>query len=114
MRTSSDDRLDDETGTTTDDPYDENRFIPTFPYAWGGGWGPGWLPGTEREERSDEIARDEPATADDDSWLDEGLIGLLLVTGVVLFLFPEPSTSALGILLIVTGLIGWAIDAVVG
>jgi drug/metabolite transporter (DMT)-like permease len=46
--------------------------------------------------------------------MDEGLIGLLLVAGVVLFLFPEPSTSAFGILLIVTGLLGWAIDAIIG
>lgn len=42
--------------------------------------------------------------------LDEGLIGLLLVVGVVLFLIPEPATSGLGILLVVAGVVLWILD----
>ena len=45
------------------------------------------------------------------SWWDEGLIGLLLVTGVVLFFFPEPFTSTVGIALIALGVIAWIADA---
>ncbi|NHN57651.1 MULTISPECIES: hypothetical protein [Halorussus] len=48
---------------------------------------------------------------DDGSWWDEGLIGLLLVAGVVLFFFPEPFTSTVGIALIALGIIAWAADA---
>lgn len=48
--------------------------------------------------------------ADDDSWLDEGLITLLIVGGALLFLFPEPATSAVGIVLLGVGIIAWAID----
>lgn len=43
-------------------------------------------------------------------YLDEGAIAVLLVVGVGLFLFPEPATSALGILLIAAGVGGWIID----
>lgn len=55
------------------------------------------------------------STYDDDddegSWWDEGLIGLLLVAGVILFFFPEPFTSTVGIALIALGVIAWAADA---
>lgn len=44
------------------------------------------------------------------SWWDEGLITLLLVGGLALFLFPEPATSAVGIVLMGVGLLAWAID----
>lgn len=47
---------------------------------------------------------------EDDSWWDEGLVSLLLVTGVVLFLLPEPATSTIGIVLVISGLVLWAID----
>lgn len=44
---------------------------------------------------------------DDDSLLGESLIGLILIAGVVLFLFPEPITSTLGIVLLVGGVLLW-------
>ena len=58
----------------------------------------------------DENTGYERAGEDDDSWLDEGLIGLVLIAGVVLFLFPEPATSGLGVLLIAIGVVAWLID----
>lgn len=59
-----------------------------------------------------ETAGDATPTAgtEDDSWLDEGLITLLVVTGALLFLFPEPATSAVGIVLLGVGIIAWAVD----
>ncbi|MFC6825597.1 hypothetical protein [Halopelagius fulvigenes] len=53
---------------------------------------------------------DRPSGGDDDSWLDEGLITLLIVSGALLFLFPEPATSAVGIVLLGIGIIAWAAD----
>ncbi len=50
------------------------------------------------------------SSEDDGSWWDEGLISLLLVVGVVLFIFPEPATSALGILFVSAGVIAWLVD----
>ena len=47
---------------------------------------------------------------DDGSWWDEGAIGLLLIAGVVLFFFPEPFTSAVGMFLIGTAVVAWIID----
>lgn len=44
------------------------------------------------------------------TWLDEGLISLVIIAGVVLFLIPEPATSGLGVFLIVAGAIAWVID----
>lgn len=61
----------------------------------------------EVESRRDPSVHD-PDT--DDGWWDGGLITLLLVVGVVLFLFPEPATSALGIFLVVTGAVLWLVD----
>lgn len=43
---------------------------------------------------------------------DESLVALLLVGGVVLLLFPEPATSAAGVLLIAVGLVAWLVDAI--
>jgi len=55
----------------------------------------------------------ETATGDeseDGGWWDEGLISLLLVGGLVLFLFPEPATSAVGVLMMGAGVIAWFVD----
>lgn len=41
-----------------------------------------------------------------------GLVGLLLVVGIVLFLFPEPATSGLGVALIVIAIIVWIVQEV--
>ncbi|GAA0662184.1 hypothetical protein ACFQDG_06910 [Natronoarchaeum mannanilyticum] len=97
----------DTTETSEEGDTDSETWIP-----WTGGGGLGWpyRSGSEGEADRPEEAHD----ADDDGWLDEGIIGTLLVVGVVLFLVPEPSTSALGILLIVIGVLGWAVDAVSG
>ena len=50
---------------------------------------------------------------DDGSWWDEGLIGLLLIVGVALFFFPEPTTSMIGIALIGIAVVAWIIDWIV-
>jgi hypothetical protein len=63
----------------------------------------------ERGERKSKT-REGHRTDEDDSWVDEGLIGLVLVAGIALFLFPEPTTSAIGIGLITVGAIAWIID----
>lgn len=47
----------------------------------------------------------------DDTWLTRGLASMLLVTGLILFLFPEPATSMLGIGLMVAGLVVWTVTA---
>ncbi|WP_089817705.1 hypothetical protein [Halomicrobium zhouii] len=47
----------------------------------------------------------------DDGWLTRGLAWALLLTGLALFLFPEPATSMLGIGLIVAGLVVWVVSA---
>lgn len=74
--------------------------------------------GGERYAEYDEAGYDETAydatTYDEDegdgSWWDEGLIATLLVVGVVLFLFPEPATSAVGIALLAVGVVAWIVD----
>ena len=54
----------------------------------------------EYGERDSRGAREGISTDDEGgSWWDEGLITLLLVGGLALFLFPEPATSAVGIVL---------------
>ncbi|WP_247731039.1 hypothetical protein [Halovivax limisalsi] len=97
-----------------DDPYaeDENRgWLPFYPsWGWGGAWGVP-LPVRRKGEAYSEEAAYENADEDADGSLwDEGLITLLIVAGVVLFLFPEPATSALGILLLSIGVIAWLVD----
>ena len=104
-----------------DDPYteDEGRGgLPFYPsWGWGGAWGI-WPFGGRREEearydgeRTYENADESPYDEDDNGSLwDEGLITLLILGGVILFLFPEPFTSGLGIVLIGVGVIAWLID----
>lgn len=36
-----------------------------------------------------------------------GLAGLLILVGLVLFIFPEPATSGLGVVLMVLGVLLW-------
>ncbi|SFG14255.1 hypothetical protein SAMN04488063_1553 [Halopelagius inordinatus] len=84
--------------------------MPTIPW--------GWAPSSfQSGTRDDELIGDGDGdgdaarpTSDGDSWLDEGLITLLIVSGALLFLFPEPATSAVGIVLLGVGIIAWAID----
>ena len=106
-----------------DEPYREDededrRWLPFYPsWGWGGGWG---LPiGARRaevradEEADDGVSKSSPDEGSNGSLWDEGLITLLIVGGVILFLFPEPATSALGVVLLfvgaIAGLIDWAL-----
>jgi hypothetical protein len=68
---------------------------------------------TAAETTYGEPAYDEPRGAEesDGGWLDVGLIGLALIVGVILFLFPEPITSTIGVALIVAAVIAWIVDA---
>ena len=53
------------------------------------------------------------ANADEnESFLAEELVPALFVAGVLLFLFPEPATSAVGVFLLGIGLAMWAWDVV--
>ncbi len=69
-------------------------------------------------DRDDDVYADESydddeyayRTDDEGTWLDEGLISLTIIAGVILFLIPEPATSGLGVFLIVAGAIAWVID----
>lgn len=74
----------------------------TLPVSWPFGYGRSH--DYEGEDRPDE------ADATDDSLLDEGLITAVLVAGLLLFVFPEPATSALGAALLVAGGIAWLVD----
>ena len=100
-----------------DGPYDDNDSTGSvFPYVWptwggGGGWRLGWP--SRDQEVVDEEARDETSVEEDDSWLGEGLFSLLVIVGVILFIFPEPATSMLGVILIFLGAVGWLVSAVV-
>ena len=60
----------------------------------------------------DDDAYDETYDEDDGSWWDKGIVGLLLIAGVVLFFFPEPATSAIGILLIGLAVVAWIADLI--
>lgn len=89
----------------------------TYYPQWRRGWGV-WPFTSGREE--DEARYEENAYEDtgdsfsdedsDGSLWDEGLITLLLVAGVLMFVFPEPITSGVGILLISIGVVAWLVD----
>lgn len=40
----------------------------------------------------------------------EGVAALLMLVGAVLFLFQEPSTSLVGVLLVLVGALTWLVD----
>lgn len=87
------------------EPEDARRTFWPLPF---GAWPP--FAG-RREDEADETAYpDESAYEEDESWWDEGLITLLIVGGVVLFLFPEPATSGLGLILLTFGILAWLFD----
>lgn len=68
--------------------------------------------GYSDDDRDTEYQRDIAEDEEEDgSWWDEGLVGLLLITGTILFFFPEPFTSTLGIILLGVGVLAWAADA---
>lgn len=41
---------------------------------------------------------------------DEGIVTVLIVGGAILFLFPEPATSAVGVLMMGFGVLMWLVD----
>ena len=49
---------------------------------------------------------------ENERFLDEVLVPALFVAGVLLFLFPEPATSTVGVFLVGIGLATWAWDVV--
>ena len=55
---------------------------------------------------------DDANTEENESFLDEELVPYLFLFGVLLFLFPEPATSAVGVFLVGIGLAMWAWDVV--
>jgi hypothetical protein len=57
---------------------------------------------------------DERRPAENESFVDEELIPVLVVGGVLLFLFPEPATSALGLVLVAIGVLLWITDLIRG
>lgn len=87
---------------------DADSFFPAagFPY----GWPPGIFGSSTREEY-DEDAYDADAYEEDEGWWDEGLVGMLLVGGAILFFVPEPATTTIGIIMMVTGVAVWVADA---
>lgn len=68
-----------------------------------------WSLGSADQSASD--GYETPATdRDDETWVDEGLISLLIIAGAVLLLFPEPTTSFVGVLLLLAGAVLWILD----
>jgi hypothetical protein len=105
---------------TTDEAYETDDHADSF-FPFIGSAFPFGLSALSRENVGGETVDEETAPAGEttatdttedegDSWWDEGLISLLLVAGVVLFVIPEPATSALGILLISVGVVAWLVD----
>ncbi|MFB6130444.1 MAG: hypothetical protein ABEJ28_06455 [Salinigranum sp.] len=100
----------------TNDYDDESAgFLPytggftRYGWNWPNWGGRGLIAGFGAGEENDAYA--EGDADEDDGWWDEALISILLVAGVVLFLFPEPITSTVGVILIVVGLGAWIADA---
>ena len=64
-----------------------------------------------RDDANDDYRDGTTPTGDEnDRFLDEELIPILVVGGLVLFLFPEPVTSSLGIVLVGIGFGLWVWD----
>ncbi|WP_435181678.1 hypothetical protein [Halorussus sp. AFM4] len=81
---------------------------------WPTGWGL-WPGGDTVDADQDMYGYQDPEYGatdeeDDGSWLDEGLIATFLIVGAVLFFFPEPTTSAVGIAMLAMGVMGWVVD----
>ena len=107
--------VEDEVGDQrTEDAYDDT-LLPyggtMYPFEWSI-----WSSTADEEEvyegeGYDREDYDEAPVADGDgaSW-DEGMIGTLLLVGLVLFFIPEPTTSAVGVLLLAIGVGAWIVD----
>lgn len=99
-----------------DDDYDERRDVDrTTTDEYDVDEDRAWEPADDDDVARRTAATDDEAVysdgrEDDDSWLGIGLASILLIVGALLFLFPEPGTSLLGIGLMVAGLVVWAIS----
>lgn len=92
-------------------PGDADDTSSFFPYAgpmWGS-FGFGGFP-WYRADVDEEPINETPAEDDESLW-DEGLFSLLIVAGAILFVFPEPATSLIGVILLLIGGLGWLFDA---
>lgn len=58
----------------------------------------------------DDLVTEDEAGGDDDGWFDAGVITLTLLVGLALFLFPEPLTSGVGVVLMGVGVVAWLVD----
>ena len=104
----TDDRRSDR--ARTDDVYqnDDERGGFLAPIGW-----PTWPATGAAEETSNETYDEERAAGerdtDDDGWA-ESAVPLLFIGGLALFFFPEPVTSAVGVLLMGAGVVLWAVS----
>lgn len=103
------DQYDDQT-YRQDETEEHGGFFSYPPWGWSGTQGV-WPFSREAETRYDEGTGDSRYNEDDsESLWDEALITLLIVGGGILFLIPEPGSSAIGVMLMAAGVIGWVID----
>ena len=77
---------------TTNDPYESNEDTTTW-----APWGWTWRPDVDDESETHDAA--------DSRWGSSPFV-LLVLVGVVLFVFPEPAPSALGVFFLLVGGIG--------
>jgi hypothetical protein len=98
---------------------------PTVPFGWpanvfGSGPDDDYAYGRDRDDTSyDRETPDRRKTrrdvrgrgTRDEDLVDDRLVGIVLVVGLALFLFPEPVTSAVGVLLLAVGVGAWVVDA---
>lgn len=68
----------------------------------------------EPESTVDEDGFDGSSDDSDGEYVEEGAAALLLVVGIILFFFPEPFTSLVGIGLIILGVATWLADYFLG
>lgn len=115
----SDETHGDEVGRFEEPRYEEEetgRFSYLRPWGWGGAWGM-WPRSSEEGEEAEYPAtrptgtrRDSEPTGGLARYWDEGLVTLLIVGGAILFFFPEPATSGLGILMMGLGVLLWLVE----
>lgn len=106
----------DEVYHEEDEPYDEHTYREEerrrFPYLPVSPWG--LWPSSSQEDAhrtyTGGTADEERTSGGVGRFWDEGLITLVIVGGAILFFFPEPATSGLGILLMGLGVLAWLLD----
>ena len=89
---------------------DDSPHVPSDP----SGWGWGWWPWASRRSGADEIPAHSTASETGDGsgsgLLEENVLTLLVVVGAVLFVIPDPVTTAVGAALLIVGLVAWLLD----